>query len=269
MFPVLNASVKLLSADYNTVMVVWARYAGHLCLMLLVFVPRHGFRVFRTQRLGSQVLRSLLLFASTSFYFTALIFLPLTTAAAIGFTAPFIVTALSPAMLGERVGPRRWIAVIIGFTGALVIIRPGLEGTHWAALLVVASASCYALYQLITRKLANTDSGATTITYTALVGAFAASIAVPYFWQLPIQPLHWLLFFACGLFGGFGHYFVVRSLQYAEASLVTPFTYAQLIGATVFGYFLFADFPDTWTWTGAGAIVACGIYIAYRERQRH
>ena len=269
LFPVLNASVKLLSADYNTVMVVWARYAGHLFLMLAVFFPRHGPRVFRTQRLGSQVLRSLLLFGSTSFYFTALIYLPLTTAATISFTAPFIVTALSPAILGERVGPRRWIAVLIGFTGALVIIRPGMEGTHWAALLVVASAGCYALYQLITRKLAGTDSGATTITFTALVGAFAASIAVPFFWQLPVEPLDWLLFFACGFFGGFGHLFVVKSLQYAEASLVTPITYAQLIGATIFGYFLFGDFPDAWTWTGAGTIVACGIYIGYRERRRH
>lgn len=267
MFPFLNAAVKLLSTDYHTVMLVWSRYAGHLVLMVLIFMPRRGFGLFRTRNLKMQILRSMLLFAATSSYFTALNFLPLATAAAIGFTAPFMVTALSPAMLGEKVGARRWLAVAVGFAGALAIIRPGLEGTHWSIVFVFISTTCYALYQLITRKLASADSGATTITYTALVGAVVATAAVPFFWKAPDAPLDWLLFLATGFFGGFGHYFVVKSLQYAEASLVSPISYGQLIGATIFGFLLFGDLPDGWTWFGAAAIVACGLYIGYRERR--
>jgi len=264
-FPFMNASVKYLSADFDTPMIVWVRYAGHFLFMLIVFLPGRGMRLFRTRNLKIQVLRSLLLLAATICYFSALQFVPLATAAIIGFTSPFIVTALSPSILGEQVGWRRWAAVCAGFVGALFIIRPGSGGMHWAGFLVLGTAACYALYQVLTRKLAGHDDSATTITYTALVGAIITSLVVPFFWQNPDSVQQVLLFVVIGFIGGFGHYFVVKAFQYGQASVLAPLVYGQLVGATILGYWLFGDLPDAWAWAGSGIIIAGGLYIAYRE----
>lgn len=264
-FPFMNASVKYLSAEIDTPMIVWVRYAGHFLFMLIVFLPGRGMRLFRTRNLKVQVLRSLLLLTATVCYFIALQFVPLTTAAIIGFTSPFIVTALSPSILGEQLGWRRWAAVGAGFAGALIIIRPGSGGMHWAGFLVLGTAACYALYQVLTRKLAGHDDAATTITYTALVGAIITSLVVPFYWQSPQSFKQVLLFLAIGFIGGFGHYFVVKAFQYGQASVLAPLVYGQLLGATLLGYWLFGDLPDAWTWVGSGIIISCGLYIGYRE----
>lgn len=265
-FPFLNVSVKYLAADYDIAQIVWARYAGHFAFMLLVFLPAYGRRLFATARPGLQILRSVLLFASTSFYFSALGFISIPTAASISFTGPLIVTALAVPMLGEHVGIRRWSAVLIGFVGALIIIRPGLGGTHWAAGLVLGSAACYALYQILTRKLTGQDAAATTITYAAVVGVAAASLATPFIdWRLPADATDWLLFIGLGVFGGLGHWCVVMAFQYAPVPVVSPFGYGQLVGATVLGYAIFGDFPDALTWLGAAIIIGSGLYITYRE----
>ncbi len=266
-FPFLNASVKYLTTDYPVPMIVWARYAGHMVFMLIVFMPKHGIGLFNTGQLKSQILRSLFLLVSTICYFTAVGYLPLTTAAAISFTSPFIVVGLSSSLLGEKVGPRRWAAVAVGFLGVLIIIRPGIVGFHWSAFLVLGSATCYALYQVMTRRLAGQDSNLTTTTYTALVGAIATSVLLPFFWTTPLNATDLLIFVGLGIFGGIGHHLVILALQYGEASVVSPFTYGQIVGATIFGYFIFDDFPDQWTWLGAAIIVSCGIYIAARERR--
>ncbi len=267
LFPFLNATVKVLQVDYVIQQVIWVRYLGHFGLMLLIFLPFHGLGLFRTKNLKAQVVRSLLLLGSTSFYFMALNYLPLTTAAAISFTSPFIVTALSVPFLGEKVGPRRWSAIAVGFIGALIIIRPGGAQFHGAELLVVCSATFYSIYQILTRKLAGQDSPATTITYTAVFGVILTSLVGPFYWVTPGAgaQFDWLLFAAMGLFGGLGHLFVVKAFQWAEVSAVSPFTYGQLLGAVVLGFFIFGEFPDTWTWVGSAIIVACGAYITYRE----
>ena len=266
LFPFLNASVKYLSTDFAIPMLVWGRYVGHFAFMLIAFMPRHGINLFVTRNLKVQIWRSMLLLGSTTLYFTALGFIPLATAASVSFTAPFIVTALSVPLLGERVGWRRWAAVTVGFIGALIIIRPGSTTMHWAVFLVLGNSTCYALYQILTRKLAGHDHPATTITYTAIVGTLASSLVVPFFWQTLQHWLELLLFLTMGFVGGFGHYFVVKAFQYGEASVLAPLAYGQLIGATLLGYLVFGDFPDQWTWLGAAIIVACGLYIAYRER---
>ena len=268
MFPFLNAAVKVLSADYPTQQLVWLRYVGHLAFILAVFLPQHGTRLFRTTQPMAQLTRSVLLLSATAFYFTALNFIPLTTAAAISFTSPFVVTALSVPILAEPVGVRRWTAVVIGFIGALIIIRPGLAGFHWAALLVVGSSSSYALYQVLTRRIAGHDSPATTIAYTAIIGALMTSFVGPFYWVWPDNALDWVLFASLGIIGGTGHYLVVKGFQWGQASVLAPFSYGQLVGATILGYLIFADFPDGWTWLGAAIVIACGIYIAYREAAR-
>lgn len=266
LFPLLNACAKLLGNSYPITEVVWARYAGHLLVILVMFMPRRGWRLFVARRPGMQSLRSLLLFGSTAFYFTALHFLPLATAASISFTSPFIVMGLSVWLLGERVGIHRIGAALLGFAGALIIIRPGFEGTHWATLLVLASATSFAFYSVLTRKVAGIDTAETMITYAALVGVVVATLALPLFpWVWPASALDFALFAVMGICGGVGHLFVIKAFTYGQASMISPFNYVQLIGATVLGYLVFDSFPDAWTWLGAAMIVAGGLYVAYRE----
>jgi drug/metabolite transporter (DMT)-like permease len=267
LLPCLNASAKYLGHSYSTVEIVWARYAGHFAYMVLVFFPRRGLHLFATANLWVQVLRSALLVSATGVYFTALHYTDLPTAAVISFVSPFIITALSGVMLGEPVGPRRWSAVGIGFLGALLILRPGSGVVHLASFLVLISAACNALYQLLTRSLAARDSAETSNTYIAVVGFVLSSLAVPFFWQTPTSPLDLLLFVSLGIFGGFGHYFIVKALEWGPAAVVAPLNYGQLIGTVIIGYFAFGEFPDRWTWAGAIVIIASGLYIFYRERR--
>ena len=273
LIPLLNASAKYLSRDYAIPEIVWARYAGHFFYMLIAFAPRRGIRLLITARPVMQLLRSTLLFASTAIYFTAVSYVPLPTAAAISFTGPFIVTMLAPAVLGEAVGLRRWTSVIVGFIGALVIVRSGMnaghmEANHWAAFLVFGSATTSALYQLFTRNLAAHDAAETSITYIALAGFVLASAILPFYWKTPANLRDALLFIGLGVFGGFGHYFIVRAYELAPAPVVTPFNYGQLLGAAILGYVVFGEFPDVWTWTGAAIIVGSGIYMIYGEKRR-
>ena len=267
MFPFLNASAKLLALDYPIPEIVCARFAGHLVWVSLLFFPRHGWRLFVPHRPMVHILRSSLLLGATAFFVSAVGYIPLATASAIGFTTPFIVTALSVPMLGEPVGMRRWIAVGVGFLGALIVIRPQPSVASWAMLLMLGNATCYSFYQIFTRKGGAHDSAETGIVYAALVGTVAAAIVVPFFApRLPDRLIDLGLFIALGFFGGFGHYFVGRAFQLAPAALISPFGYLELIGTTILGYLLFRNFPDGWTWVGVAIIVVCGIYVGYRER---
>lgn len=269
MFPTMNTAVKYLTAHgYPYGQVVWARYAGHLVFMMVVFMPRQGLSLFRTARPGVQLMRSFLLFACTAMYFYALQFIDLTVAASISFTSPIVVTALSFVVLGERVGVRRLGAVVVGFAGAMIIIRPGGEAFHWAMLLVVANTFSYAFYSLLTRKMAFNDNPETTNTLTAVVGAVVSSFFLINGFVLPQTPLHWLMFAGIGVLGGLGHYMVARAFQFAEASVVAPFSYGQLIGATILGFLVFGTLPDAWTGVGAVIVAGSGLYIASRERKK-
>ncbi|HYM29788.1 MAG TPA: DMT family transporter [Candidatus Cybelea sp.] len=265
LFPFMNAGVKYLTPHYSMAEIVWARYLGHLVYMVVVFMPRRGWRLFATRRLGTQLIRSLVMFSSTSLYFLGLKGASLATAASISFIGPFIVTALSVPMLGERVGPRRWAAVFVGFAGALIIIRPGFGDMNWSVLFFVANATCYALYQILSRQLAAVDPAETSIAYVALVGVAVTSIAVPFDCRMPESAFHWGVLLSLGIFGGVGHYFVVKAFEGAPASVLSPFSYGQLLWAALLGFAFFGDFPDRWTWVGAAVIVASGLYMTYRE----
>jgi drug/metabolite transporter (DMT)-like permease len=267
--PFLNAAAKLLLADgHSVVQVVWARYAVHLAFVAVVFAPRHGVRLLRTRRPGIQVTRSALLLGCTACYFTALGFISLPMAAAINFTAPIIVTVLAIPMLGEQVGWRRLSAATFGFAGALVIIRPGAGAVHPAGLLVLATAVMYAFYQILTRRVSASDPAHTSVAWMAVVGTLLASVVLPWFWTTPQGLRGWLLLLSTGGFAALGHFFVVKALQHAPASVVSPFSYGQLLGAAVLGYALFGQLPDRWTWVGAAMIVGSGLYITYREEVR-
>jgi drug/metabolite transporter (DMT)-like permease len=268
LLPCLNAAAKSLGSSYSTIEIVWARYAGHFAYMVVVFFPRRGAALFVTAQPTVQALRSALLLAATGVYFTALHYTALPTAAVISFVSPFMMTGLSSVVLGEPVGPRRWAAVAVGFIGALLILRPGSGVVHLASFLVLISAACNALYQLLTRRLAARDPAETSNTYIAVVGFALTSLAVPFFWQTPRSLHDLLLFVSLGLFGGFGHYFIVKALEWGPAAVIAPLNYGQLVGTVIIAYLAFGEWPDRWTWAGAAVIIASGLYIFYRERRR-
>ena len=270
LMPVMNAMAKALTVDYPLVQVVWARFAGHLVCMTLLFWPGRGWQLFRSRRPALQFARSAIMFASNGCYIVALSTVALATASAIMFTAPLMVTALSVPFLGERVGARRWSAVGVGFIGALIIIRPGLDtpgfdATGLGVILLLISAATFAIYQVLTRKLSDRDSPETMIVYTALIAAVVMSCVIPFHFVVPMDARDWLLFPALGILGGFTQYFVVKALERAPASVVSPYLYGELMVAALLGYAIFGDFPDQWTWLGAAVIAASGLYIAYRE----
>lgn len=261
LFPVMNGLAKLMSQSYSSEQVVWARTVSHLVFVLALFVPQAGWRVVRTRRPGVQFLRSCMLIGSTFLYFTALKFVPLAQAASISFTAPLIVVMLAGPMLGEKVTLSRVAAVLAGFAGVLVVIRPGTAVFQWASLLILGTATCYAIYQVLTRRVAGFDTAETSAVYSALVGSLIMSLIVPFSWKTPGTLTDVLALAGLGVFGGLGHYCVARAMTYAPANFVSPFQYWQMVGSVVVGYLLFAEVPDAFTWLGAAMIVAAGIYV--------
>lgn len=268
MFPFMNAAVKLLAPHYPAMQVTWARFTGHLIVMLMVFLPRHRWTLLRTRRPVVQAGRSILMLLSNLLFVMAIGSVPLATASAIGFTAPLIVTALSVPLLGESVGWRRWCAVLVGFAGALTVTRPGSGFSDPSVLLLLLSSLAYALYQIATRWVGHQDNAATGIIFAALFGSLGLSVVMPFVFVMPRSLLDGLLFCCPGLLGGFGHYLVIRAFQLGAAAVIAPLGYVELVGTTVLGYLIFGNFPDPWTWVGAGMIIASGIYIAWRERRR-
>tara|TARA_Y100000294_G_scaffold48502_1_gene45417 strand:- start:12459 stop:12995 length:537 start_codon:yes stop_codon:yes gene_type:complete len=174
----------------------------------------------------------------------------------LAFVAPLIVTALSPFFLGERVGYRRWSAVIVGFLGSLIVIRPGLLDFNIATLTALGTGFFYGTYIIVTRKLHTVDTPLLTLLITGVVGAFILTLYMPFTWVVPTSG-QWILMFFIGL---------CASLKYADASKLAPFSYFEIITNVSIGYYFFSDFPDFWTWIGLAIIVLSGVYISFRER---
>jgi drug/metabolite transporter (DMT)-like permease len=269
LFPFLNSSVKYLGQRYPMPEIFWVRYAGHVVYSLIVFLPRHGLALFATRRPGMQVVRTGLLFGASAFYFLGLQTIDLSTASAIAFVSPILVTALSMPMLGEKVGPRRWTAVVLGFAGALIIIRPGAGVIHWGAILVLMDAFCYGIYQVLSRKVGSHDPAEVSIVLSGIGGLFLASLLLVPFpdFRLPTNWIDIALFATIGLLGLLGHYFVTKAYQWGTAAIVAPVGYVELVGSTALGWAIFSQLPDLWTWIGAAIIVASGLYITYREHR--
>jgi drug/metabolite transporter (DMT)-like permease len=156
------------------------------------------------------------------------------------------------------------IAVIVGFVGVLIVIRPGAAVFQWASLLIVGSAGCFAMYQVLTRRVVGYDAPETSVVYSALVGSLLMSVVVPFFWKTPVSLADVLLLGSLGVLGGLGHYCVARAMTYAPANFLSPFQYWQMVGSVAVGYFLFSEMPDTFTWLGAALIIAAGVYVGVR-----
>ena len=268
LFPLMNAEVKLLTARYPVIEITWARFTGHLLVMLVVFLPQYGRRLIATRRPLVQFARSALMLVSNGIFVLAIGTVPLATASAIGFTSPLIVTALSVPLLREQVGWRRWSAVMVGFVGALLIIRPGTGLHNPAVLLLLVSSGAYALYQIATRWVMAQDSPATGIVFAALLGSLGTTLVLPFVVVMPVSLVDLAMLVSLGLLGGLGHFLVIKAFQAALASVIAPLGYIELLGTAVLGYLIFANFPDALTWVGALIIIASGLYIAMRERKR-
>ena len=266
MLPGINACAKHLSG-YSVLQVGWARYAGHFTFMAIVFAPANGLAILRSSALSLQLVRSGLHCASALFMFSALGMVALTTATAINFSAPLIVTALAPLMLGERIGWHRAAAVCVGFAGALIVVRPGFTDSGLATTLLLVNAVVSANIQILSRKLAGRDRAITSNTYMVVIGFALLSLPIPFVWRTPDTTVDILIFLAIGIFGGLGHYFLVSAFEQAPATFVSPFNYLQIVGAGVLGYAIFGELPDFWTWVGAAVIAGSGIFVLVRERR--
>ncbi len=267
LFSSMDTLAKLALKSYPLHPLIWARYAVHLVFMLILFAPRMGLQLIKTKRVGLQTLRGLLLVGSTGFFYLSLQYLPLAEAAAISFVAPVIVTALSGPMLGERVTARHWLAVILGFAGVLVIIRPNGGLLTFAVVFPLSTAILFALYQIVTRKLAGRENPFTSLFYTALVGAVITSTILPFAW-VPPTPTQAGLMIAIGCLGGFGHFLLIRAVELASPIALAPFVYTQLLWSTVLAFLVFHELPDAVSLLGMLVIVAAGLMAVDWRRMR-
>ncbi|WP_296572184.1 DMT family transporter [Phreatobacter sp.] len=265
-FACLDALAKWLGTHMDPMQVVWARYTAALCMILIIFNPLRHPGVFVTRRPWIQAIRSALLFGSTAVNFIALQYLQLDQTVAIMFATPFIVAILSGPFLGEWIGLRRWIAVVVGFLGVLVVTQPWSGSLHWAMLLTFAGTCVYALYNILTRMLAGHDSAATTSIYSVAFGAAVATVIVPFIWTAPTSLAVVLAMIAIGAFGAFGHWLLIVAHGYAAPGILAPFIYTQIVWMTALGWLVFAQVPAANTLAGAAIVIASGLYLLYRER---
>jgi len=266
-FACLDATAKYLGRHIDIMMVVWARYTFAFLLTLVVSNPLRRPALTRSARPMLQIVRAAILLGSTVFNFFALRYLRLDQVLAITFSTPIFVAALSGPVLGEWVGWRRWIAIAVGFAGILVVTRPGFGIVHPAAILAILGALTYAFSFLATRLLSRCDGNETTLFYSNFVGAVLMLPMLPFFWETP-SAAHLTLLVMAGALASVGHYMVIAAHRLAPAALLSSFIYSELVWVILLGYLVFGDLPDGWTLTGAGIVIASGIYIFHREGVR-
>jgi len=270
----LDVAGKLLTIfGFHVVMIAWMRYTINVAFMAVTIAPlyqrRVGHSIFRTTQPRLQILRGFVLLASTVAFFSVLKIVPLSEGTAMNFCAPLIVLAISPWILQEKSYISRWVAVAVGFTGMLIVVRPGGSISSMGVLLGLISASTFAVLTIITRKINRLDDPMVTLFYSGLVGAVLSSLIVPFFWTShTLHPREWLILASTGVTSTVGHFFVISAYKHAEASLLTPFVYLQIISATTMGWLVFHQLPDGLTALGIGIICASGAGIAYVEHQR-
>lgn len=266
LFSAADTQAKLLTEFFHPVQIVWMRQLGLLAGVVVAFAML-GPSIFATRHPALQFGRGLLAVTSAVCFVFAVKFVPLADAVAISFVAPFLVTAMGALFLGETVGPRRWAAVIVGFCGALIVIRPGLGVMHPAGFLVIVAATAFAARQVLSRHLAKDDRTVTTVAYTALVSTVVLTLPLPLFWTTPEVGMQWALLLGMAVFAALGELLIIKSLEIAHASVLAPVHYSLLIWGTFWGWLVFEQLPDIWTWVGAGVIVATGFYIIRREQR--
>jgi drug/metabolite transporter (DMT)-like permease len=264
-FALMDTTAKYLARTYPVPSIVWARYAAQTLFLVAVLAPRLRLGLLRTRRPGLQILRGVILAASTMFFFSALALMPIAEAAAITFVSPLLLTAASAWLLKERVRRSAWVALLAGLVGVLIIIRPGGAVFTPAAILPLLTAMSFAAYQLLTRKLAGIDSSMTTLFYSAVVGTVLLAPTLPLYWHPPETAFHAALLAGLGVLASAGHFVLIRAFEHAPPSVLAPFVYSQLVAVLVLGYLAFGDFPDGWSLLGMAIVVLSGAWVAARQ----
>ena len=264
MLPVMDGFAKYLSSDLPILQITWSRYFFTVVFILPIMFFFYNKQLVWTDKPKLQFIRGMILLCANICFFYAISVISLAKALTLAFIAPLIVTAFSPMMLGEKVGIRRWTAVVIGFIGSLVVIRPGFVEFNLASFAALGTGIMYGFYLIITRKLSTSDNPLLTLLLTGLVGAVIISCVVPFVWVKPTFN-QWSMMAGIGMFACIGHLFLILSLKYADASKLAPFSYFEIITNIIIGFYFFNNFPDNWTFLGLFIIILSGIYISRRE----
>lgn len=267
-FSVSEAIIKWLASRYPVPLLVWARWGAQVVAMLVWLAPSMGVRMVHTRQLRMQLVRGVLLIASSLCFMSALPLMPLADATALNYLTPTIVIVLAILFLGERLTVARAAFVVAGLVGMLMIVQPGAGLFRGASLLALASAGCYAVYQITTRMLAGEDPRV-TLFYPALVGVAIMTLAWPWFGtRIDVAWFDAGLMLALGVLGTAGHFLLILAFQRAPASALTPFTYVHLVFATMIGWLAFGDLPDGLTFAGMTLIAGSGLWLTWHERRR-
>ena len=267
MLPIMDGFAKYLSSTLPVLQITWSRYFFTVVIVLPIMLVFFRKNLTWTEKPKLQLIRGLLLFCANILFFYSISIISLAKALTLAFIAPLIVTALSPVLLGEKVGFRRWAAVITGFIGSLIVIRPGFVEINLASIAALGTGVLYGFYLIVTRKLHNSDSPLLTLLLTGVVGVIIGSMIMPTVWVQPTIT-EWYMMFAIGFFASIGHLFLILSLKYADASKLAPFSYFEIVTNIIIGYFFFNHFPDYWHLLGLCIIISSGIYIFRREMQK-
>jgi len=262
-----DVTSKYLSATLPSVEIAWIRFLVFAIIMMPAMVPGTALYSLRTGSAPLQLFRGAALLGSSLLFITGLRYLPIAAASATSFVSPLFVTALSIIFLSEEVGRRRWLATATGLFGVLIILRPGTSAFHVAAFLPIVSALCWAATLIMTRMMSGKEHSSTIMTYSSIAGVAILTAMVPYVWVAPSW--HDILFgMLIGVASTAGQWIVVLAFRYADASVLAPFSYTQLMWVSILGFLVFGEVPDGWTIVGASFIVAGGLYTAHRERVR-
>jgi drug/metabolite transporter (DMT)-like permease len=266
-FSGIDSSAKWLGMRLPEGEVVWARYVGAAIFSLMVARPLSRPGTLRAKQPWLQLIRSALLLGSTYFNFLALTKLQLAETSTISFLSPLFVALLAGPWLDERVGGARMAAIAVGFLGVVIATRPGTSAFQPIVFVAIAGVVCNAFYGLTTRMLAGGDTAETTLVWTSIVGVVAVTPFLPWFWATPQSPLVWAVMALMGASGAFGHWLMILAHHRAPASAMAPFGYTQLLWMIVIGWLVFGDKPPGATLIGAGIVIACGVFLAWRERR--
>lgn len=266
LFSSVDTTAKYLTAFYSVQLLVWARFAVHLAIMLAVVAPGMGRELLVTRRPVLMTFRALMLVTSSLFIQMAFRVQPLAETTAVFFVTPVLVALLAGPVLGEKVPLKAWIATLAGFGGVLLIARPGGALVGAGLVYTLAAALCYSLYQLLTRKLADTEPTMRQLFYTALIGTLVMSAIVPPYWTGEMPPLpHALLIVSLGVYGGVGHFLVIGAFRTTPASIISPLMYSQLIWAALLGWAVFHHLPDAPSLLGMLVVGAAGLSLVLRR----
>lgn len=267
-FATLDCGAKWLVRSLPVIEVVWLRFAAHVLFTALLFAPSRGWALVRTRKPAMQALRVAFMCLMTGANFWTLQYLQLAETGSIQFAVPILIALASGPLLGERIDARRWAAIVVGFAGVLVILRPGTQGFHPAMLLAIGNVCLYAAFNLMTRHLAAHDAPEATQFLSALGPAILLAPFALAAWKMPTSAGEWAVAAVIGIAGGMGHYCLALAHRFAPASVLGPFLYQQIVWMVLFGWLAFDDLPAGAVLLGGAIVIGSGLYLIGRERAR-